>query len=392
MQNQKKSFKKISSKRRREKRTVTKLEDLSTEIFFDIFDYLYGNQIHKSFFGLNEYFNALVYNTPNVHLNLSRTRTRFYRSFHRIFLCENIVSIILPYGNVNVLETMFDSVERSRFQSLSLLDVPLRAFEKNIPGILKIFKDQLVHLKIDFSDMCFTEPGADAARSFGYLLTDLPILRELTLYHINGIDSITYLSPMVTNGTISILSISLRDQKRLIPLLYRFENLKKLHLYKHSPPCMKMARREGIEYYRSLLREKTVIDYPIPSRQINVYGYPMDMDKIETLFQLLITPNLLMLHLFKCQRPLSRHRRPSLQLPLLDGPEWYDLLKKYLSSTLKRFYIEYEDTEDSMSIISKCYIQGKLAKINRMNSSWHVIYAYHQQTKLLSFTFSFTHV
>jgi len=384
-----KTLRKTSRNRRSRIHSIATIEQLSSEIFFDIFDYLTGNQIYKSFFGLNSRFNELVYNTPNVHLNLSRNKTKFYSHFHQIFPEQNIVSIVLLYKNVNLLETLFNSTGVRRLKTISLLAVPVRAFEIRIPGILSIFKHQLNSLKIGFSDMQYTETGVYAAQSFGYLLTKLPLLKHLTLEYPSGIDQITFIPSVFVNNTIISLTMSLDDLNRLIPLLYRFEKLKMLTIHYYSNPIRKRAApRDALAYYRSQLREKTSIDYPTKVRHINVYNYGMILNKVEHLFKLVISPSLLTLSLFTCERPAVRHPLPRRTAPFLDGIHWHDLLKQYLPSTMKQFYIEYQDVDYTMSIKNLLQVKKEFIKYSRLTSLWDVSCSYDQDKNLLSFNFS----
>lgn len=105
------NLKKPRSSLRNRTNTMTTLEQLSPEILFDIFDYLTGNEICKSFYGLNSQFNQLVCNTPNVHLDLSPspTKTKMIPTFQQIFCEQNIISVVLSYENVTILETFFSS-------------------------------------------------------------------------------------------------------------------------------------------------------------------------------------------------------------------------------------------------------------------------------------------
>jgi hypothetical protein len=126
---------------------------------------------------------------------------------------------------------LFNSTDVRRLKTISFLAIPVCAFEIRIPGILSIFKHQLNSLKIGFSDMQYTETGVYAAQSFGYLLTELPLLKHLTLEYPSGIDQITFMPSDFVNNTIISLTISLENLNRLIPLLYRFEKLKMLTIH-----------------------------------------------------------------------------------------------------------------------------------------------------------------
>lgn len=132
-----KRSKKITSKRRHRTSAVTQLEDLSPELFFNIFDYLTGNEIFKCFSKQNTYFDELIQHTPNVHLNLSRSQSKFYRIFRKVLPLENIISMILVYDSVDLLDELISTGQVDRLRSLTLLKTPLRAFESKIPDRLR---------------------------------------------------------------------------------------------------------------------------------------------------------------------------------------------------------------------------------------------------------------
>ncbi|CAF4599398.1 unnamed protein product, partial [Rotaria magnacalcarata] len=339
------SLKKTRSAQRRRIQAEAIFEHLSNEIIFDIFDYLMGNEICKSFYGLNSRFSQLVCNTPNVHLDLSRTKTKFFQTFQQIFCEENVTSVELFYDNISILESFMTPLRRKRFKSISLLDLPVQEFENQIPAILNNFKDDLISFKIRFSDMECTTPGERAALSFAYLLTEMPSLKYLTLEHSKGIDPITYMHSNVINNTIINLTISLFDIKRLIPLLYRFQKLNSLTMDVHKNEGFGGKRAlppEAVRYYKSLINEKTSMEYPAGLRHVKVYQYPLtEVETIERLLQFTTSNNLLTYSLFACERPLVKIPVSRRQPPFLDGKQYYDLVRKYLPTTLKRFHVEY---------------------------------------------------
>ncbi|CAF1294476.1 unnamed protein product [Didymodactylos carnosus] len=245
-------------------------------------------------------------------------------------------------------------------------------------------------LKIGFSDTAYTGVGVRAAQSFAYLLTELPLLKYLTLEYSEGIDPITYIPSTVVNNTIVSLTIWIHDIKRVIPLLYRFQKLKVFTIHHHSSDRKRKGmRRDDIENYRSQLREKASIEYPITLRHVNVHKYEMTLEKVEQLLKLVIPPNLLALRLFASKRPAVRNQMPMRKPPFLDGVQWHDLLRKYLPSTMKRFYIEYEDIDDTMPRTNLARIKKEFIKHTGPTLSWEVSCSYDKDTKLMSFDLTF---
>ncbi|CAF1483412.1 unnamed protein product [Adineta ricciae] len=381
---------KLSKRRRDQKLTKTRFEDFSTEIFFEIFDYLTGNEIYKSFFGLNHRFNELIWNTANIHLNLSCTTTKFRRNVDRLFPKQNITSISILYKNVQLLKTLFNSIDECRLRSISILNVPLCGFETSIPEMLNTFKYQLNRLKIDFTDMCYTGTGARAAQSFAYLLTELPMLKQLVLNYSEGIDPITYMPLAVINNTITNLTLTLYDANRLAPLLYRFEQLIILNI--HFPKNIRkmgLVRCQATEYYRHNLSEKTSTDYPMKIRHIHIYNCFMLLDRVDQIFKFISSPNLVTVNLCNCKHPVVRSPMGRRELPFIDGAHWHDLLAKYLSSSvkLKLLHIEYPYVGATMSVTSLAHVKEKLMKYNRSTSSWSIHCSYNQEKYLLVFDF-----
>ena len=381
-----------SAQRRRVQAEAT-FEYLSNEIIFDIFDYLTGNEICKSFYGLNSRFSQLVCNTPNVHLDLSRTKTTFFQTFQQIFCEENVTSVELFYDNVSILESFMTPLRRKRFKSISLLDLPVHEFENQIPAILNNFKDHLISFKIRFSDMICTEPGERAALSFAYLLAEMPSLKYLTLEHSRGIDPITYMHSNVINNTIINLTISLFDIKRLIPLLYRFQKLNSftMDVHKNEGFRGKLALPpEAVRYYKSLINEKTSMEYPAGLRHVKVYQYPLTaVETIERLLQFTTSNNLLTYSLFACERPPVKIPIPRRQPPFLDGAQWHDLVRKYLPTTVKRFYVEY-NVDGATSSTTIAQVKKDFMKYNGSNLSCKFCFLYDKEYKRMSFDLTFT--
>ncbi|CAF2783902.1 unnamed protein product [Rotaria sp. Silwood2] len=126
--------------------------------------------------------------------------------------------------------------------------------------------------------MTYTGVGERAAQSFGYILTEMPLLKYLTLQHSQGIDPITYIPSTVVNDTIVSLTIWLFNVQHLIPFLYRFQKLSMLTMCMYDNAGIPMKRAvppQNIQYYRSQLREKTSMEYPATLRHIKVYQYPL---------------------------------------------------------------------------------------------------------------------
>jgi hypothetical protein len=387
-QNKMKTSTKISSSRHRRTDRITTLEQLSPEIFFDIFDYLTGNQIYVSFFGLNRRINVLVHHTTNVHLDLSQITTKFYRCFQRIFCEKNIVSVILASDDIYVLERLFSSTDGRQLKSISMLDLSLCIFQTKIPETLNNFKHQLVNLKIQLVNIRSHGTAAETAQSFEYLLTQLPLLKYFTLGGHDDINQLTYLDTNIINNTVVNLTISITDYVRWVSLLYRFAKLKVLTVdFRFQNQKRRVAPRDSSSYFGNQIHEKLLIDHPFRLRHVKIYQYNVILENVEKLFQLIISPTLLTLSLCNCQRPFTSYPLPRRQPPFLDGTQWHDLVKKYLLPTMKRFYIEYEDVDNTMSVTNLVRVKNELMKYSGQNLPWEVSFSYDQKTKFLCFDF-----
>ncbi|CAF1049013.1 unnamed protein product [Rotaria sp. Silwood1] len=237
--------------------------------------------------------------------------------------------------------------------------------------------------------MIYTRPGDRAAQSFGYLLTEIQSLKKLELECSHGIDVITYMPSNIVNDTIINLTIWLFDIKRLIPLLYRFQKLSMLTIYMPEDlirPMKRAAPPQDVEYYRSRIGEKTSMAYPVRLHHIKVYHYPLVLlEKFEKLIQITTSKTLLTLSLFTCARLPVKTPIPRRQPPFLDSTQWHDILRKYLPSTMKRFYIEYEDVDDTMSRTNSTRVKKEFKQHGGSNLSWEISFTYNENTKYMSF-------
>ncbi|CAF4190191.1 unnamed protein product [Rotaria sp. Silwood2] len=212
--NKTKNSGKISSNRRNRSDKITTFEQLSSEIFYEIFDYLTGNEIYGSFFGLNKRINDLLYNKPNIHLDFTRSTRKFYNSFQRIFCTQNIISIVSDCSIETILQRLHDSAGGGRLKSISLPYLPLHMFHTKIPEILSGLKQQLVSLKIELMNEWSYGTESQTALSFQYLLTELPALKYFGLNGSDQIDSITYLDPSIVNKTVISLIVVLEEDDK----------------------------------------------------------------------------------------------------------------------------------------------------------------------------------
>ncbi|CAF3355441.1 unnamed protein product [Rotaria sp. Silwood2] len=289
------------------------------------------------------------------------------------------------------LPDVFHRCPRRRLESISLLDLPLYTFQTKVPEILSIFKQQLVSLNINLMNMGFHGTGAQTAQSFEYLLTELPLLKYFVLNGSDEINTITYLDSSIINNTVISLTMSLTGYVHWISLLYGFGKLKVLTVdFRFQNQKKRVAPRDSSSYYETQIQETLSIDCSFRLRHVKIYQYNMVLENVEQLFQLFISPTLLTLSLFNCQRPFTRYPLPKRKPLFLHGTQWHDLMKKYSLSTMKRFYIEYEDVDNTMSMTNLVRVKNEFMKYSGQNLPWEIVCLYDQKTRLLSFDFIFT--
>ena len=150
-----------------------------------------------------------------------------------------------------------------------------------------------------------------------------------------------------------------------------------------------MASRDSTSYYGCQIQDNVSAQHDFSLRRVEIYQFNMILENFEPLFRLFVSPNLLTLQLFDCQRPFTRFPLPKRTASFLDGTQWHDLTKKYLPSTMKRFYVEYEDVDNTMSMTNLARVKHDFIKYSGENLPWQVTCSFDQKTKLLSFGFNF---
>lgn len=383
------TLKKVSSSRRNEAVKRTELEQLSSEIFYEIFDYLTVNQIYTSFFGLNKRIVQLVYNTPNIYLDFIQRERNFYRHFQRIFCPQNIVSVNVSSDHVVLLQKLFGTTGGKRLKSISLDDVSLYNSYDILTSISDNCKDQLINFKVDFNQIQSANGTNQIREAFTYLLTELPLLKYLTLSGFNRMYLIDCLDPTINNNNIICLTLSVNDYGNWLSLLYRLPKLKSLTIYfKFENDKKRVASRDSTSHFGCQIPQNIPTDHRFSLRHVRIYRFNMILQNFENLFRLFVSPNLLTLSLFNCQRPFTRFPLPKRKPPFLDNIEWHNLIKTYLPSTMKRFYIEYEDVDSIMSMTNLTRIKQNFIKYCGEDTPWHVNCSYNSIMKFLSFDFN----
>ena len=114
---------------------ITRFEDLSNEIIYEIFDFLHIDQTHQTFSSLNRRFdNLLMYSTFPIHINRpSMGKSSFDQYYQKIIrrYRHRIASLRLP--DIFTVDLVFSSArnikEFTRLEALILENIDLTYFE-----------------------------------------------------------------------------------------------------------------------------------------------------------------------------------------------------------------------------------------------------------------------
>jgi hypothetical protein len=110
---------------------------------------------------------------------------------------------------------------------------------------------------------------------------------------------------------------------------------------------------------------------------------------MENLLKCIVPKTLLTLSFYGCERASVKRPIPRRKPPFLDGIQWHDLIKEYLPSTMKRFYIDYIDVDNTMSLTNPARVKKEFMEYNGSNISSELSFSYDKDTKLMSFDLTF---
>lgn len=370
---------------------VTTLEEFSSEIFFTIFDYLRADQIYTSFYGLNRHINQLIHNTPNVHLDLTRTTRKFYQSFRQIFSETNLVSVVLSIEHINSIQQLLSVSGGKRLKSVCLNDLSLYASEMQLAKVLNYVKDQVVSVKINFDSMQSGGGGNCIRESFAYLLTELPSLKSLALSNFHEYFYMNNMDPIISNNHVTCLALSVFDYEDWMPLLHRLPKLRSLTIhFIFRNEKKRAAPRDSTSYFGCQVQGHVSLNQPCLLRHVCIYGFNMILENFENLLRLFVTQNLLTLKLFDCKRAVTGFPLPKRRPPFLDGTKWHDLTNKYFQSTMKQFHVEFVDVDNIMSMTNIAQIEKALIEHHGSDRPCQVTCSYDPCRKYLAFDFNYS--
>ncbi|CAF4980687.1 unnamed protein product [Rotaria sp. Silwood1] len=195
----------VTTKKKRNEidQTVMSIENLSNEIFYEIFDYLDGCNIYQIFANLNSRFEKLL-NSSSLLFKIKIRPTLKER------FIKNYKEIILFHKN-QILSIHFSSVVYHQMISLLNIDCSFNRLESLVfdsiqPFILTPLLSKLIHLPRFFSLTIDTQKTLHNLIHVYRLIFDLPKLQYLRLFAMETNDtSITVSLPININNQFSTI-------------------------------------------------------------------------------------------------------------------------------------------------------------------------------------------
>lgn len=111
--------------------SITSIEDLSNEIFHEIFDYINGVEIYQGFSNLNHRFQQLLNSSSflfKIELSSSASNDVFVNNFQQLLLNNKhqilSINMCLPFNRINLLSSISIDSSFIRLESLILNEIP----------------------------------------------------------------------------------------------------------------------------------------------------------------------------------------------------------------------------------------------------------------------------
>ncbi len=296
-------------------RSITCIENLSNEIFYEISEYLNGFDIYKSFSNLNYRFLQLINSSSlllKIKLDYSNMQEMINNKQIDIFNKNQIVSIHLSTEYGIKIIPLFDINSFNYLQSLVLVTIE--------PKMLCLLLSKLTDLPNFFSLTIDAAYTLNEFNNIYRLIFSLPKLRYLRFYGAEVEDS---------EITVSLLS-AINEQFSTIEYLTinHTRTFKELFAILSYTPQVRRLRFEHFSDNDSSLEMISPITLSNLTH-ISIYTFYMTFDKLE----LFITK-------INCKlRVLSVDSR-SPDMTYLDAVRWEKLILKYLPQ-LEKFYLEY---------------------------------------------------
>ncbi|CAF3222454.1 unnamed protein product [Rotaria sp. Silwood2] len=148
-----KKLKLIEESKSSSRQSVTLIEDLSNEIFYEIFNHLYVYYVYKAFYNLNiRLQNLLTNSTLPLKINVSSISKSIFQSCHRHIIMPNKLRITSSRQSVTFIEDLSNEFSYEIFNHLHVYYVYKTFYNVNI-SLESVFMNLRLPLKISVSSM-----------------------------------------------------------------------------------------------------------------------------------------------------------------------------------------------------------------------------------------------
>ncbi len=315
----KSSFDYSSEKKFQSKLSVNCIENLSNELFYEIFDYLDAWNVYNAFFNLNYYFNQL-FNCSSLRLKIKRyyrssndVNTNIYNQImlfnrHQLF---SIDCLTLDKENEIILTIPFD-VSFDHLESLFL--------ESYEPKLLDLLLQKLIDLPRLFSLTMDTYNTSKDLGEIYQLIFRLPKLKHFSLSASDyKIANITISLPRAATNQISPIEYLIIHHpftfKELSTVISYTPQLSRLEINNES-------ERNGKSRMISSMTLSNLTYFSIDMFYLNFKKFESLITKIHSKLKVLYV------------------RTVSYDMTYLDARRWEQLILQYLPQ-LEKFYLKY---------------------------------------------------
>jgi hypothetical protein len=296
------------------------IENLSNEIFYEIFDHLDGCQIYESFSNLNQRFEELL-NSPSIlfHIRFHSQSDKLYQNFYKQITSLNkhqiySLDLSLPLKSKHFFSSFIINSSFHHLKNLSLHELKPRLLLSILSNLSTL--PQLSTLILDIPDI------KKQITNIYRIVLSLPMLEyfKFTTDHSNSFVSL----PIPTDQQYSPI------KALFIHHYCTFNELSNIISYTPQLRCLYCSKNNINSF-------DTEIILPNPLTNLtNLYLFMYEIEYEE--FEIYIIKIGLKLKTFRCFT-LSEDLR------FLDAIQWEELIKKYLPQ-LKEFVFQYREYAD----------------------------------------------
>ncbi|CAF4200205.1 unnamed protein product, partial [Rotaria sordida] len=305
---------------------ITSIENLSNELFYEIFDYLDGNEIYQAFSNLNHRFQQFLDSSSfPLKIKINSSSYKSYMNIYQQLLFNNKHRIIslhlsLPLQNNEFFLSHFIDSSFNYLESLVLFNISL--------FILLSLLTNLTCLPRLFSLTTDTQWILDDLTEVYRLIFLLPKLKYMKCS---------------TRGTVTFMSLPIAKKEQLTSIEYLVIN--------HS--CTFKQVSTIISYTPELCHLNLMKSYDKYFN--NEMLLPMNLFRLTYLSIKMCNVMLNKLKLFitetGCNLKVLRVIIRSYERDCLDADRWQELITNYLPN-LEEFYLQYHEKVDSETAMS----------------------------------------